>query len=109
VKTVYGIPVFFSDDQLLKHREENNDMDWDEIESGLYERFWQNPNGDQVTIEDVTKILSPTEQTHLSDFNKEQYRVLEQGRYQPEARLQETFQDLEGAEEYVSENYEIDI
>lgn len=80
---------------------------WYNDERELYEETWVSTGGTELRIEDATKILSPTQQTHLTDFKNDRYRVLEQEFYQPEARLQETFDELDAALEYVEENYEI--
>jgi len=45
----------------------------------------------------------------MTDFKDDRYRVLEQEFYQPEGRLQETFDDMDDALEYVEDNYEIEI
>jgi len=84
-------------------------MDWHYRDTDLYEHAWQNQDGQDLWIEDVTRILSPTGQTHLTDFKEDRYRVLEQDFYDPEAELQETFDDMEDAENYVAENYNIDF
>lgn len=107
---VHNAPRYFDTDQLIKDVAQNTDtMDWTPQQRDLYEETWQNQEGDLLYIEDATQILSPTEQTHLSDFNNERYRVLEQDVYAPESRLKETFADLESAEAYVEENYNINI
>ncbi len=83
-------------------------MEYTEEDSGvLYEHVWRSERGDEIRIEDATKILSPTEQTHLHNFDDDQYRVLEQRYLAPEAQLQETFATEDEALEYVEENYQI--
>jgi len=84
-------------------------MDWSYRDTDIYEHAWQNPDGVDLWIEDVTKMLSPTPQTHMTDFKNDRYRVLEQQFYQPEGVLQETFDDMDEALEYVEENYSIEV
>jgi len=84
-------------------------MEWMEDDRMMYEHTWVNRKGTELRIEDITTVLSPTEQTHLSDFKNDRYRILEQERYKPEAQLQETFDDLDDALDYVEENYSVDI
>lgn len=105
----FGVPVFYSTDELIKHATQNQDMEWDYRDTDLYEHAWQNQSGSDLWIEDVTKMLSDTPQTHMTDFKDDRYRVLEQEFYQPEGRLQETFDDMDDALEYVENNYEIEI
>lgn len=119
-RTASGTPIFYDTDKLIKHVKENNDTmdnddqpnnstEWDYRDTDLYEHAWQNQGGSDLWIEDVTKILSDTPQTHLTDFKDDRYRVLEQEFYQPEGRLQDTFDDMDDALEYVEDNYEIEI
>lgn len=84
-------------------------MDWQYHDTDIYEHAWQNRDGSDLWIEDVTSMLSATDQTHLTDFKKDRYRVLEQEFYQPEGQLQETFEDMDDALEYVEENYDINL
>lgn len=107
--TSFGAPVFYDTDKLIKHVTQKQDMDWQYRDTALYEHAWQNPEGSDLWIEDVTQMLSDTQQTHTTDFKHDRYRVLEQEPYQPDGLLQETFEDLEDAEQYVEENYQIEI
>lgn len=108
-KNRFGVPVFYNTDALIKHVTQQQDMEWSYRDTELYEHAWQNRGGDDLWIEDITQILSPTQQTHLSDFEQERYRVLEQESYRPDASLQETFDDLDDALDYVEDNYDIDL
>lgn len=108
-KNRFGVPVFYDTDKLIKHVVEKQGMDWTPDDRMMYEETWTNRNGDLLYIEDATQVLSPTEQKHLTDFKHDRYRVLEQKQYQPESILQETFDEMDDALEYVEENYEIDI
>jgi len=105
----FGVPVFHSTEALIKHVTQEQDMEWQYHDSDIYEHAWQNRDGLDLWIEDAANILSPTQQTHLSDFKNDRYRVLEQEFYQPEANLQETFDDMDDALDYVEENYDIEI
>lgn len=105
----FGAPVFYKTENLIKHVTQQDNMEWTSDDRELYEETWQNQSGDLLYIEDATQILSPTEQTHLTNFDEDRYRVLEQGRYQPESSLQETFQKLDDALEYVENNYGIHL
>lgn len=105
----FGVPIFHSTDKLIKHAVKDNNMDWSYRDTELYTHAWQNPEGTDLWIEDVTQMLSPTDQTQLTNFDEDRYRVLEQRYHRPEASLQETFQELEDAENYVEDNYNIDI
>lgn len=84
-------------------------MEWSYRDTDLYKHAWQNHQGQDLWIEDTTQILSPTEQTRLTDLEKDRYRVLEQEFYQPEGSVQETFAELDEAETYVEENYDITL
>jgi len=108
MRTRFGVPVFHDTDKLIKHVTEKQGMEWDYRDTDIYEHAWQNRDGQDLWIEDVTQMLSPTPQTRMTDFKEDRYRVLEQEFYQPEARLQETFDDMSDALEYVEENYDID-
>lgn len=103
--------MYFDTDRLIKDVTEDKNMEynWAEDDRTIYEKTWVNQQGGELYIEDATKILSPTEQTNLSDFDEERYRVLEQERFRPEASLQETFQELDDALEYVEENYSVHL
>jgi len=109
MRSRFGVPVFHDTDALIKHVTQQQDMEWDYRDTHLYEHAWQNQEGSDLWIEDVTKILSDTQQTHLADFKEDRYRVLEQETYRPDASLQETFDDLDDALEYVEDNYDIDL
>lgn len=84
-------------------------MEWSYRDTDLYEHAWQNQQGTDLRIEDVTKILSDMPQTHMTDFKHDRYRIIEQQFYQPEGTLKETFKEMDGALEYVEENYSINI
>jgi len=105
----FGVPIFHSTDALIKHVTQQQDMDWDYRDTELYEHAWQNQDGSDLWIEDVTQMLSPTPQTHMTDFKEDRYRILEQEFYQPEGVLQETFDSMDDALEYVEDNYDIDL
>jgi len=104
----FDVPVFYNNEDLIKHVSQEQDMEWQYRDTELYEHAWQNQAQEDLWVEDVTQMLSPTPQTHLVDFKEDRYRVLQQERWAPEGRVQETFEELDDALEYVEDNYEIE-